>query len=364
MTNKPIKVLFFSRGRGHGHAIPDMAVVNEIASHCPRISFTFVSYATGAETFRTHNVSVIDMGLPENNSYLNTFFTVRDVIAEHKPRVVVAHEEFAAIAAAHLFNIPSIFVSAWLPTANSIGAESLTYASSVIVIDDPGVFPTLPNVKAPVFVGPILRKMQCALSDRARIRSELGIAENTPVILTVSGGWANENRAPLVDLVLSAFFELRNKEKRLLFVATKGDFELITLKTQGIQGVEVIAHANPIERLIVASDVVLTKATRGITLDAAGLGVPSISISYGLNPIDDALVPRVPSNIPLNARATSPDVLCAYIKRIIDVPFPQREKVRPRILPRNGLTPAGSLIDAINTAASKLRSTHSLSKSR
>src|SRR5262249_49610428 len=128
-------VLFFSRGRGHGHAIPDMAIAAELRRLDPEIEIKFVSYATGAGTFRRARWPVIDLLLPEANPYLQTQLLAIALIERLAPDVVVAHEEFAALPAAHVCQRPAIFLSAWLPLTNDITAESLAYASAVIVLE-------------------------------------------------------------------------------------------------------------------------------------------------------------------------------------------------------------------------------------
>lgn len=45
-----MKVLSFSRGRGRGYAIPDVAIREELLDVEPSITLRFVSYGTGAET--------------------------------------------------------------------------------------------------------------------------------------------------------------------------------------------------------------------------------------------------------------------------------------------------------------------------
>ena len=64
------KILFFCRGRGSGHAIPDIEVVKELATVRPEAEVRFVSYGTGATTLAEHGHEVIDIQLPELNSML------------------------------------------------------------------------------------------------------------------------------------------------------------------------------------------------------------------------------------------------------------------------------------------------------
>lgn len=346
-----VRALFFSRGRGHGHAIPDIAIQSELATIAPNISLTFVSYATGALTFRDHAVDVIDIDLPEDNVYLETLFKAKSVIEKHQPDVIIAHEEFAAIVAAHLSGKPSIFISPWLPHGGTIFAESLTYATAIIIIEDPGLFALPPLIPVPIYTGPIYRKMAFGLDDRSKIREHLGVEGDSPLILVVPGGGSGEAEAPVADLILSAFFELSAPAKRLIFV-TKRDFELVSLKTQGMTGVEVISYANPLERLIVASDVILTKATHGITLEAEACGVPTIALSYGLNPVDDVLTSRVPSNIHLYAHAVTPKILADYIAGITNIPF----STRPRPAKRAIYSKSGSVAQTLKAVVLRIGS--------
>jgi hypothetical protein len=44
------KVLFFTRGRGSGHAIPDIEITNELLGLRMDVEVRFVSYASGART--------------------------------------------------------------------------------------------------------------------------------------------------------------------------------------------------------------------------------------------------------------------------------------------------------------------------
>lgn len=318
MTSKPttidnVSALFFSRGRGRGHAIPDLEILRELKQIDSGIQVQFVSYATGAETFRAEGQNVVDLALPQDNSFVETIIIAFRTITELRPKVVISHEEFAALVAAKLANVPSIFVAAWLPPHRTVAAESLAYAEAIIVIEHPGTFPSPRGLSTrPNYVGPILRKMKYSLKDRSRLRSELGIEQDALAILVVPGGAWTEEIAPICDTVLSAFLAARHASKHLYWLAGK-DLDLLQKRTAGIAGVEVIEYCTPVERLIVPCDVVITKGTHQITLDAASLGVPSISLSPGLNPIDDALVPRIHNNIALKANAVDGAVLLEYI---------------------------------------------------
>jgi UDP:flavonoid glycosyltransferase YjiC (YdhE family) len=313
-------MLFFSRGRGRGHAIPDLAIAQALQTLAPEVKIVFASYATGAETFRKCGREVVDMALPESNSYLPTLLACDALIRRITPDIIVSHEEFAAIVAARLSNRPGIFLSAWLPNSPGIIADSLAYADALIILEEPGVFSSPGTLQVePRFVGHLQRELKYTKEDRLRAREELALPASATVITVVSSGFATEDKAPILATVTEAFGALAVAEKRLVWVAGS-DSRLVAQKTAALAGVRVVEYHSPIEQLLAASDVVITKGTRGITLEAASLAVPSISLSHGLNPVDDLLVPRVPSNLSLNARAVTGRILAEYISRLLEAP--------------------------------------------
>lgn len=58
-------ILFFSRGRGRGHAIPDLAIAKRLLHADPSLALAFASYGTGAETIRNSGCDLIDLRLSE-----------------------------------------------------------------------------------------------------------------------------------------------------------------------------------------------------------------------------------------------------------------------------------------------------------
>ena len=334
-----VSALFFSRGRGRGHAIPDLEIARELQGIDSGIEIQFVSYATGAETFKAEGRNVVDLGLPEDNSFVETIVLAHRTIAQLRPHVVISHEEFPALVAARLANIPSIYLAAWLPPQGSVAAESLACAGAVIVTEDPGIFPVPQSLSTrPTYTGPILRKMKYSVTDRSRLRNELGIETNALAILVAPGGGWPEEVAPISETVLPAFLALTRPAKHLFWLAGK-DFDLLTKRTSGMPGVHILDYFTPIERLIVACDLVITKGTYQTTLDAASLGVPSISLSPRRNPIDDTLVPRIHNNVALSANAVDGSVLSKYI-----------EATTRRTIATDGLTRAGAELAAASMA--------------
>jgi hypothetical protein len=324
-----------------------MEIAAEIPNFSTSLDIKFASYATGWETFRKAGRPSINLDLPEANPFLPTFFKAKELIEEIHPDIVISHEEFAAVPAAHMGKTPSIFISAWLPKSGSIFAHALEYASSAIIFEHPGIFPVnelgIPNIS---FLGPLHRKMQYTRDDRRRAREELSIAENATCILVISGGWATEEKAPVAHIVFPMFKNL-NGSGNVLYWVTSDDDPRLSAKAENLPGVLFIPYRTTIDQLMVASDLIISKGTRGTTIDAAHLGTPSISLSYGLNPIDDLLIGRIRSNLALNAYAVDAAVLEAAVRKIVSVPFPLRPAIPP-LESRPYSAAAKALVDEIH----------------
>jgi hypothetical protein len=267
----------------------------------------------------------------------------RQVIADVKPDIVLSHEEFAAVVAAHMDGLPSIFMSAWLPPGNSLASDSLAYADSIVILGEPGIFPLpVPLKRPPLFVGSLVREMKFSVADRSHLRSEFDVPQDAFVILVNPGGWT-EQQVPLAAIVLSAYTRLESSHKELFWL-TSEDYGQLSQAASKHQNVRVLKFHNPIEQLIALSDVVVTKGTRGATLDAAAVGVPSISISAGLNQVDELLVTRIPGNTSLYRHAVDGNVLLQYLQRSQDLQS-RRPFLQP--LPPTESTVAGALLGEI-----------------
>lgn len=307
-----IRVLFFSRGRGHGHAIPDIEIVRRIGELDSRFEFVFASYSTGHQTFTQAGIPAIDMRLPESNPYLPTLAVAHNLIEQVKPAAVISHEEFAALVASRLLGRPTVFLSAWLPMGSGMAVESMAYADGAVILENDGIFPIPPFMPSrPLFVGPIRRRFAYQRADKLSARSELALPTEATVITVLPGGSSTEERVPISDAVVSAFQAIPGT-KRLVWLAGK-DHDFLKAKFQSDPNIVVLRFHPTIEQVIVASDVVVTKGTRGATLDCASLGVPTISLSNGSNPIDDYLVSKMTSNVALNSAAVDGPCLLKYL---------------------------------------------------
>jgi UDP:flavonoid glycosyltransferase YjiC (YdhE family) len=312
-----VDILFFSRGRGRGHAIPDAAVMNEVAQIRSDLAWSFASYATGAETLRSLGCHVHDLDLPEENPFLATILRCYRLMERCKPRFIVAHEEPAALVAAELMQLPAVFMTEWFVSDTTLVMQPLSYAKAIIFIQDQGIFDEPSYAKGKVqYMGPMMRKMSYALGDRSRARNELKLGEEALVIACLPGGWATEAREPIAELLLPAFDKLHGKEKKLIWVAGSDADDLIS-QTKHRNDLMIVEQLWPIEQLIVASDVVVTKANRGTIMEAAYLGVPSVSLSHGFNPIDDYIIRGIALSYPRRVKGLTPESLAICIENML-----------------------------------------------
>ena len=315
-----LDLLFFSRGRGRGHAIPALRIVEELRAR-KDASVRFVSYATGAATFIESGHRVIDLRLPERAAAANVFPLAVDCIRRFQPRAVVAHEEFGVPAAARLCGLPVLFLTDWFVEPDSFYMEALEDADEVLFLDERGVFeePSFLSGKV-IYTGPVMRPFQYRLADRARARAELGLASDSLVIsVIVPPGRRIEKVAPIFDVLMRAFCSLANRSKTLVWLAGE-DHRLLAERTAGMDGVMVKPDDTPFDRLMVASDLAITKGNRNIVLELAALGVPSISISHGLNPIDDMRTAQISSNRTLHADGLNSATLADHIRGLLARP--------------------------------------------
>ena len=138
------------------------------------------------------------------------------------------------------------------------------------------------------------------------------MAADSFVISVLPGSW-REEETPIAGLVLDAFDALPQERKHLLWVAGE-DCAAIRERTTGRANVSVKSYDPAIDRIMVASDVAITKANRKTHHELNSLGVPSISLSDGENPIDDLRVRQFPGNEALSRAATPPELAAAILR--------------------------------------------------
>jgi UDP-N-acetylglucosamine:LPS N-acetylglucosamine transferase len=311
------KLLYFSRGRGRGHAIPDLEIWRELEklSGAGGIQVRFVSYGTGARTFEEFGHPVIDLNLPDEGSITDVTVLAGRLVGWLKPDLVVSHEEFPALPAAKIFQVPTIAILDFFGPSDWLSMRSLRFADRVIFTDRRGMYPEPEYLSGRVdYVGPVLRRFAYSRKDRGKARRELGIAADAFVVTVLPGSWTEE-AAPVADLVFSAFAALPSRSPTHLIWVAGVDRAAIAAHAAGAANITVLEKDWRIEWLMVAADVAVTKVNRITLIELERLGVPSISLSHGLNPMDEQRAAQILSNRTLPAAETTGAELAKQLRR-------------------------------------------------
>jgi hypothetical protein len=319
------KILFFSRGRGRGHAIVDIEIAKEIAKLSGDVDLRFVSYGTGAATLRTYGISHIDLKLPDRSPINETIVLAGRLIGCLNPDLVVAHEEFPALPAAKIFHRPTVFLTDWFTDPDALSMGALRLADRILFLDEPGVYQEVTWAAGKThYLGPVLRKFQYGAGDRSRARVELGLPENALVLAVLPGSW-RETDLPILEPVLG-MFDLLDREPRYLLWAAGTDENFVREGTLGRGNVTVFGYDPAIDRVMIAADAAITKGNRKTLMELHHLGRASVSISNGDNPIDHFRACRLPYNSMVAGGVTSGELLIEVLAAL-DRP------VEPRAVP-------------------------------
>jgi UDP-N-acetylglucosamine:LPS N-acetylglucosamine transferase len=214
----------------------------------------------------------------------------------------------------------AILLTDWLPPPRTAHGACLPFADRIFILDDEGFC----DVPAPLharttYVGRVHQTFadrDLALA-RDTARARWNLAPDEVLIVVAPGGNAlhAEVRSPLARTLAAAVERLSLPRKRVLWVADETENALIGEAFHHAQHVTVLPPHPDFLHTLAAADVVITKANRITIFEAEYVGVPSVSISYGVNGIDDRRIRAVASNAALRFDECSVDRLSATIRR-------------------------------------------------
>ncbi len=286
-------VVFFSRGRGRGHASNDLAVCRALRAMHQAVEVAFVSYDEGAKALKEAGENVVDLLLPEVNPFPETLVRCFEYLQGHGRPIVVAHEELAALSAGRLAHCPTYFLTHWFPSPSDPYVQALEHADGVLFMERPGLFMEPKEVEGKVtYVGPIVREMSHRIS-KEEAQKSLGLDRGEKLLLVLPGSW-QESKAPIFELVTAAFAKLPDG-KHLLWVAGRDYFAVKELAI-GKADITVIESHQQLEVPMIASDCVITKGTYNVGRELLSLGIPAIALSNATNRIDDLYVRSFPNH--------------------------------------------------------------------
>jgi hypothetical protein len=311
--------MFISRGRGRGHASPDIEIARELNVLLPDADLKFVSYSTGADTLRNAGYQPIDLDLPEQNPFFETLVRITQVANDFEPDFLIAHEEFSAPVCAKILGVPCLFITDWFPPLGSSWLEALSQAEKIIFMDEAGLAEEPTVLKRKIdYLGPMTGRLRYSKADRRQVRQDLGLPLELPVILVAPGGSldSSEERSPIFQLVMSAVRALPF-ESMVLWILSKDEQSRLRGTTKVPNGVVFMEPHRGFDRTMVAADIAITKGTRKTNFELNALDIPSISLTYGHNPVDDWRVPRISTNVTLHARTITPEQLSHQISNAL-----------------------------------------------
>ena len=320
--------------------MPDLEIIAALRAKVgDSLNIQFACYSTGADVLAEAGETVIDLELPDLNPFLETMVLSAKVIGSLRPDLVVSHEEFAALPAADIFGVPAVFLTDWfVEDPDRLIMRALLFADEIVFLEREGWFEPPDYAKEKVhYVGPIVRPMEYSRDDRDRAREELGLPADAKVIGVIPGAWATEERTPLWELLLAAFDALDVPGKHLVWNAGE-DAGGLARRSRERNDIGVIQSCDPIERLMAACDLGITKGNRGTTLDFSYVGIPSVSISFRANPVDDHMVPQIRTNTALYADELDAASLAGHLSRALraekpaPVPMPSSDAARQAAL--------------------------------
>jgi predicted glycosyltransferase len=339
----PIDILFFSRGRGRGHAVRDLEIVRTLRDIHVGVKVVFVSYGTGGRVLAGAGEIVIDIDLPDQSGFVDVAVRAGQVLRRHRAKLVVSHEEPAALCAAKIFDLPTAYMSHWLPPIHDADVRALAYADEVLLLEHERIRPEPAEVGGRVkYIGPVLRALSSRPSDRDRCRAELGIDPAETVILVLPG--TGVEQWGTAKIVFQAFKELRRTNSRVIWVGGEHQDEISHLAA-GIANVTVIPETGEPDGLMVAADVAVTTGSYNINKELAALGVPSITLSNGRNANDDLFARSTAGNVFLWSADTDGATLATHIDRLLD--SAPREPHSPLLTGRNAAAVAAILSSRI-----------------
>jgi UDP-N-acetylglucosamine:LPS N-acetylglucosamine transferase len=307
------KVLFFSRGRGRGHAVIDLELMDTLQRELPDLDVRFVSYAEGARQIADSKRPLIDLGLPSQNSYVETSVLAGRLIGWLQPDFVIAHEEFAVMPSAKIFDKPTLFLTDWFTSPDKLTMAALRLADHILFLDEEGIYEEPPSVEGRVtYCGPYLRALRHSRADKLRLREQLQIPPNATVLGVFPGSW-REAQTPLADVLEAALPFLDLPNVYVVWIAGD-DVDLLREKFAMKPRFLVREYEDPIDAWMAASDLAITKCNRKSAFELLRLGVPSVAISWGFNPIDDAWVRRHDQICWLSAASLTPTDLASYLQ--------------------------------------------------
>jgi UDP-N-acetylglucosamine--N-acetylmuramyl-(pentapeptide) pyrophosphoryl-undecaprenol N-acetylglucosamine transferase len=302
----------------------DLLIIRELKKINKNLSILVASYDKGYVYFKGNGFRPFNLGLrQEEELTLKASLRMWTLIRRFRPDLVVSDEVFIALHITKGLKIPSILITHWFFESfyrKHPMIPVVKKANHVLFVDKPE-FHTIPfdfNVHL-TFVGPVIREFDYTLKDKKRAKYELGIDSKDKVILVTTGG-RYKDRNKLLELSVEVFKELKDNNLKLILL-TGELYEEYSERFKNESKIIIKDYDWQIDRLMVASDIVICKGTFMTMWELAYLGIPSISIPDLDNPVDQVHVNKMDKyniTVKIDSRKLNKDMLLKKVKELLN----------------------------------------------
>ncbi|MFQ6043149.1 MAG: glycosyltransferase [Candidatus Poribacteria bacterium] len=279
-------ILFITRGRGWGHAIRDMAIIDSFSQESETIRIGIISSESGYQAYRIYGCECTE--IPTGGEEWKWFLEVEEYLEDWgAPSLIVSDEHFGGLIIAQELKVPSVFITDWFPVGEYDCPELIADFDRAETIIYPGYQSSTPvpeqlSGKAHL-VGPIVRSNPFLNVPRLQLKRELGLMADIPLILLMGGG-SPENQS----YISTCIHAVENLEEELQLVAIAGKLKK-DFPQQISSRVIVLNHTTEIVKYMAASETVITQAGHTTLSELAVYAIPSITVLLPtkLNPMQE-----------------------------------------------------------------------------
>jgi len=254
-------IMFFSHGKGWGHAIRDMIIIDAVKEQLPDVKIEVFSYDQGYEAFSFYGRQCINIRPPAwSQDGPEWFKKFTDLLEERpKPDLIISDEEGIGVEFANeIFEVPSVFISDWLPIKPYVSDEGfkLFYSADRIIYlgYESSMHPPEDMRSKIEFVGPIIRKSEYTQNDRPKIRTELQIDPEAKLILVLAGSVLGTDE----DYFRACIDGIKRVEINVRLYLVCGRL-FGKLQQEASERIKVVEHIKDPNRLVVASNLVISR---------------------------------------------------------------------------------------------------------
>jgi UDP-N-acetylglucosamine--N-acetylmuramyl-(pentapeptide) pyrophosphoryl-undecaprenol N-acetylglucosamine transferase len=329
-----MKVVFFSRGLGIGHAARDLALASALKSES--VESTFFSYESGLKYFHNMQVPVTDTrfsntshAVMDTETLIHSFFEdliEYSLILTKEEGLVIGDEELFLPFTCKILKRPSIFITDWFPNMIQkyksdalipMAYKAFDQADYILVPDfeDQIVIPEQLEEKT-FFFGPFFRGSIPKLREsRMYLRKKYGFDNTFVVVVTVGGSQLN---FPVLEKCVEAYRILSETEDTRMILITGPDISPGDLPDTEA---EIRQFVPDFMELAVSADLVITGAGHSTLMELSALGVPCMVIpiaGWVSQEREAARVEKADAGIVLPRQVITPEVLASTIRDLLN----------------------------------------------